>query len=341
MRKRRPLVLPGKPGRRVVVRQHRVERPPYTNCGIVDLVRLLIWGGVVVPDRSRLVAVLRKATGVPEVDPATGRSQGTTTAERLAALAKVMPWVMIRGGFVTDEVLLEGLAAGTLGVSVSVPTYNSLPGNLARWAPSFDRGHQVGLADARKSKGAWWVLWVDGLGSGAYRGEWVRWASVRPHLSQAGGVIFATVLERGAAMSTAVLPVRTYSPPATVSIPKGTDTFAFDLEALALVPGKKTGGKIQAQGTDLVRVIQAPRATVPGRPHGRMVRISSGALAGAYVRAEDVTVTENPAPAQDCAAQIEAVAGPLRDEVERLGAILADGLEAARGTVDVLDGVGS
>lgn len=288
-----PLVTPGRPGRRVIVRQRRVELPPFTNCRIVVAVQGLFFGGLSVPDRDRLVRVLRKATGVPEIG--LGGAQGTTAADLLRAVGTVLPWVTMTAGLMSDGDILGGLARGETHVAVAVPRYNGLPGNLARWSPRFDGGHMIGILDARGIAGPYpEVLWSDPLAIAPAGAEWVSWTKVRPHLSQAGGRVFATVTQRGAAMSTSIVLKRAYVTGTTARIPKGAAAFAYDPEDMAFVETKGPATALKALVDTLVAVDQQPRG--PQRPRGQFVRIVNGPLAGRYARLGDVTLVEPSLP---------------------------------------------
>jgi hypothetical protein len=284
------LVGVGKPGRKVIIRQLRVETPPYTNCRVIDYVRMLAFGGLAIPDRPALVRALRHATGVPEVDPKTGLSQGTAASDLQRAVAILLPWVPFDAALWYDAGLLESLRSGAIVASVSVPVYNALPGSLARWSPRFGGGHQIGLAGARQDPdGAWWVLWVDVLGTGSYRGEWVRWTQVKPFLGQYAGRVFVTTMEKGAALSTATVLERVYSSPASVVVPKGTATWSFDTRTNGLEAAKPATDRTTGTTDAIVRVTQLPIR----KPRGRFVRLSgAGELTGRYVDVEDVRITD-------------------------------------------------
>jgi hypothetical protein len=283
------LVTPGRPGRRVIVRQRSVEAPPFTNCRLMVGVQGLVFGGVAVPDKERLVRVLRRATGVPEIGPS--GAQGTTAADWLRALSIELPWVQVTAGLETDDVILGGLARGEHHVGVAVPRYNGLPGNLSRWSPGFDGGHMIGLLDARGVAGDDPdVLWSDPLAMAPARAEWVRWKRVRPHLSQAGGRVFATLTARGAAMSTSIVLQRVLPAGSSARIPKGTKLWTVDDDAIALLEAKPAGMAARPLVDLVVRVDQAPKG--PGRPTGRFVHVVDGPLAGRYVRLADVSLVE-------------------------------------------------
>lgn len=284
------LVLPGTPGRRVLVAQRRVEVAPFTNCRLVVLVQQLIRAGVRIPDKARFIARLRRLTGIPEVGP--HGAQGTSAADVIRAMGILMPWVPVEARLWDDAELLDAIAADRVAVGVAVTVYNSLPGNLDRWSPRFDRGHMVGLPDARSSNADPRVLWSDPLGMGRYRGEWVDWHRVKPHLSQAGGRVFATTIPIGAAMSTSIVLDRVLPAGSTVKLHKGLATFRYDDEALSFVEDKPTIGTGRPHADTVVVVDQQPRG---GRPVGRFVRLSGGASGGRYVRLRDVEITE-PAP---------------------------------------------
>lgn len=284
------LVTPGVPGRQLLVRQRRYEVPPLTNCRLMVGVQGLIFGGVKVPDKARLVAALRRATGVPEIGP--DGPQGTSAADYLRAVGIVLPWVIgITAALESDDTILGGLARQEHHVGVAVPRYNALPGRLARWSPAFDGGHMIGLLDARGVAGPDpKVLWSDPLRTDAHRGEWVSWREVRKHLSQAGGLVFATITPRGVSMSTSIQPKRTLPAGTTARIPKGVDTFAHDAEALSFAPAKPTTVASRALADLVVTVDQQPRGA--NRPRGTFVHLSGGPLAGRYVRLADVELTE-------------------------------------------------
>lgn len=284
------LVIPGRPGRRVIVRQRREEAPPYTNCRLMVGVQGLIFGGVRVPDPARLVAVLRRATGVPEIGP--DGPQGTTAADWLRAVSIVLPWITsITAALESDDTILGGLARGEHHVAVAVPRYSGLPGRLARWSPTFDGGHMIGLLGARGIAGDRpEVLWSDPLAMEPADAEWVPWARVRPHLSQAGGRVFATITPRGASMSTSIVLKRACPTGTTARIPKGTDLFAYDADTMSVVPAKPTTAATRALADVVVAVDQQPRGA--GRPRGQFVRLADGPMAGRYARLADVTLTE-------------------------------------------------
>ena len=288
-----PLVTPGRPGRRVIVRQRTTERPPFTNCRLMVGTQGLFFGGLSIPDRDRFVRVLRKATGVPEIGP--DGPQGTTAADLLRAVGIVLPWVTMTAGLMSDGDILGGLARGEIHVAVAVPRYNGLPGNLARWSPRFDGGHMIGLLDARGIAGLDpEVLWSDPLAIAPAGAEWVSWKKVRPHLSQAGGRVFVTTIARGAAMSTSIVLKRAYAVGTQARIPKGAAAYAYDPEDMAFVEVKGPATALKALVDTLVAVDQQPRG--PQRPRGQFVRIVNGPLAGRYVRLGDVSLVEPTVP---------------------------------------------
>jgi hypothetical protein len=283
------LVLPGRPGRRVIVRQRREELPPYTNCRLMVGVQGLIFGGLRVPDRARLVAVLRRATGVPEIGP--DGPQGTTAADWLRAVGIVLPWITtITAQLESDDTILGGLARGEHHVAVAVPRYNGLPGRLARWSPRFGGGHMIGLLDARDIVDRPMVLWSDPLVTGSATAEWVLWSRVRPHLSQANGKVFATITPRGASMSTSIVLKRVCTTGTTARLPKGTDLYAYDPQMMSFAPAKPTTMATRALADVVVAVDQQPRGS--GRPRGQFVRLADGPMSGRYARVGDVTLAE-------------------------------------------------
>jgi hypothetical protein len=314
-----PLVTAGTPGRRVIVRQRSVESPPYTNCRLVDGARHLVFGGVNIPDRRRLIRAWRDATGVPEVGPS--GAQGTTGADMLRGAALIIPWVPFEYGAWDEDALLAAIEGGRLTFTAGVK-YDALPDRLRRWSPTFTRNHAAGVVDMRRRSGSREVWWVDGLRTDDAEGEWVRWPIIRDAIEAAGMVtrsgVWGMTLEKGAAMSTAIIPDRAYGPPATVTVPKGTPTWAWDPRAMTLVPQKDT--RVASTGTTIATVRVSNRPDRPGVPETRMVLLASGPRAGEYVRARDVTITEAPAPG-DCQPLIDAaVSAATAPLIERLAA---------------------
>jgi DNA-directed RNA polymerase subunit L len=155
------------------------------------------------------------------------------------------------------------------------------------------------------------VLWSDPLAIAPARAEWVSWARVRPHLSQAYGKVFATLTPRGASMSTSIVLKRALPTGTTARIPKDADTYAYDPESMAFGAAKPATVASKGLADVVVAVDQQPRGG--GRPRGQFVRLVDGPLAGRYVRVSQATLTE-PIP-QD---PTELEANPTRKaELER------------------------
>lgn len=285
-----PLVLPGVPGRRVIVRQRREEQPPYTNCRFMVGVQGLIYGGVKVPDKARLVEVLRRASGIPEIG--VDGPQGTSAADWLRAVGQVLPWITsITADLESDDTILGGLVRDEHHVAVAVPRYSSLPGRLARWSPRFNGGHMIGLLKARGvATDRPEVLWSDPLAIAPADAEWVPWTRVRPYLSQANGKVFATITPRGASMSTSIVLKRACPAGTTARIPKNADTFAFDPVTMTFMAAKPAAVASRALADVVVAVDQQPRGA--GRPRGQFVRLADGPMVGRFVRVGDVALTE-------------------------------------------------
>ena len=88
-----------------------------------------------------------------------------------------------------------------------------------------------------------------------------------------GGHVIATSIERGAALSTAIIPQRLFAPPAAVSVPKGTQVFTFDAATLNLhTPGAATSGPITTTTDGVLGIAQAPARP----PSGPFVRLADG-----------------------------------------------------------------
>jgi hypothetical protein len=312
------LVTAGTPGKHVIVLQRAVEEYPLTNCRLVDATRQLVFGGVAVPDRRRLIRVWREATGVPEV-AGDGSTQGTTAADLLRGASAILPWVPFAYGPWDDDALLSAIERGFLTFTAGV-SYPALPKDLRRFSPSFRGKHAAGVAKARQLPTGWDVWWVDGLRTDGAEGEWVRWSTIKRALDAAGMVTrsgtWGLTLERGAAMSTSVISESVYSPPATVTIPKGTTTWSQSKRTLRLAAEKPTQAAQTVSTTTVVAVLSKP--DIPGVPDTKMVRIESGPRAGQFVKLRDVKLVPAPAPG-DCQplidAAVQAATAPL---VERL-----------------------
>lgn len=284
-----PLVLPGTPGRRVFVSQMVVDSPPRTQCRLVVATMQLLYAGLAIPDKRRFIAVLRKATGVPELTPA-GASQGTTAADLMRGMAAIVPWVYVEARTMDDTELLRGLASGAFTAGVAVPRYNGLPGKLSRWSPSFSGGHAIALLSARDIDGDPMVLWVDPLGRRPYTGEWVRLALVKPHLSRGipSGRIFATTIAKEAGLGTQITVERAFTQPAAVTVPKGTTIWGVVPESLDV---RRTGVAPAKQASTTLGISRI--RTRPARPpQGRFVLLATGDLTGRYVAVDDVHLTE-------------------------------------------------
>lgn len=316
----------GTEGRRRYIRQQAVESPPYTNCRVVVAAMQLTFAGLSISDVRKFVSAVRHATGVPEVSDS-GRSQGTSAADLILGLSKVVPWVDVEFRAMGWDDLFDSLRAGDLTASVSVGYADAkgrwiLPARLRASSPSFKGRHQFWLADARVHGGARQVLWVNCLDRVAAMGQWLSLDSVREYAVRSGSgtssVAYVTTIGRSDGMKDSLITDRVFPVPATVEIPAGADVFEYDPTRNDLVRAKKTTKKVIAKADCTERARKVP----PGPPSGPMVRlVSPASMAGQRVRATQVVIKE--APASDCAAQVEAAVAPLRQDVAERDAYIA------------------
>jgi hypothetical protein len=327
------LIEVGNPGRIVQICEKVVEAPPLTNCRVIALMGMLVYGGLSILDRAKLLLAIRKATGVPEVD-ARGRAQGTTARDVLRAAAAELPWVPVGWALWADGDLLAALGGDQLQCSVSV-WYGLLPTHLRRHSPTFtsggpgvkDRhdGHEIRLAGAKRVAKGWQVLWIDSLAPADYTGEWVMWSDVRPAVWGNSSQVIATWIERGAALSTSVIQVAGYAPVATATIPRGTQVFAYDAAAITLAGA----GRTTADGTASVDGSFAVRQKPQRPPSGGFYHLVDGPHAGQYVRTSDVKLAVN--PPTDCSGQVAAATAPLQAEIDERNTAIAAALTALQG----------
>jgi len=311
----------GTPGRRVFISQIETEAPPYTNCRLVALMMLLCFGGLAFTDRRKFLLRLRAATGIPEV--VGGKAKGTNAVDIVRALAVVLPWVYVEPALMTPVDVLKVLSSGQAVASADV-TYGLLPSRLRRWSPKFTGGHEIALLDARYPLAGtdWEVLWADPLGTGSYVGEWVKWSAVRPAMWGDGSRVAVTLMERGAALSTAILPRRIVA--ASVKVPAGVLVYTFDAGTLAFkLPGTPAPAEILTTTDGVFTVAQMPQRP----PSGPFVRLADGR----FVRESDaiiyepdpVTPPETPAEdAAEIAAAVAAATAPLTDRLVKVAAAM-------------------
>jgi hypothetical protein len=314
------LIVPGTPGREVLVPQRLVEDAPFTNCAVIDNTRQAIRSGLAFPSLRRWVRVFREATGVPEISPTTGGTLGTRASERMRAWSILAPWYPIRFEGWDTQTLWDAIDQGQIDGSLTIQ-YGLLPDQQRRWSPRFTGGHQIGLVRARKAPNEpREVRIVDPLGLDPYTGDWVAWGRIMDAAptSFAGGKLYLQTMEPGASgMSISITP-REVTPAGTkVKVPKGTRTYAYDPKLHNLVAKPVTTGA-QTRATD--GLMQVQNAPAPRSPTGAFYHIIDGTtLAGRYVRAGDVTLIPQTAPA-DCEARIEqavnAAVTPLQQEIK-------------------------
>lgn len=321
------LVEPGSAGRYRFIRQQDTERArPYTSCRIAALMMQLLDAGIEFPDDTRFLEGFRKATGVAEVT-ASGESQGTTAADVLYAAEALLPWITISFGPWEPVDLLEWIRDGH-GTASVVAKYSSQPARLRVYSPRFTGTHQFVIRKARIRGGTWEVLWVDCLGPKGHNGTWVKWSTVRKAIFDGGAIskvtnrVFATTIEKGAGLSTFMRFDRGYEPPATVTIPKGTEVFEESPRHGKLVRIKNTSQASVAKTRSVVKVSNYPASA----PSGPMVLIEGGGLDGKYVRKSAVAITEAPVPG-DCQAAVDAAVMPLNKEIKEQEAAIAAALE--------------
>ena len=330
------LIVPGSPGRRVMIHQFVVEARPFTNCRVICFLGLLNFGGLNVTSQFQFIAAFRRATGIPEIDPVTGRAKGTNASDIVRTSQRLFPWVHVSAELVPDDDLLARVAAGEIQVSLSV-WYGLLPRHLRRWSPNYtsggpgvtDRhdGHEVRVTDARRPNGTWEVFFVDSLATGQFRGEWRPWAEIRPAVWGTPSRVFATFVEKGAALSTLIMPAQVFAVPAKVDFRSGTVLFDINLDAVTLAVGGHMPNDGSCHADMVVRVAQRPQRP----PSGMFVHLVDGPAAGRYVRQTEVVVTSS--PAAPATAEIAAATADLRAQVDAWKAY-ADAIAAVQRPVE-------
>lgn len=300
------------------VRQQDAERSkPYTSCRIVVAEMQLILAGLEFDDDTWFVETVRKATGVAEVT-ADGQSQGTSAADLIYGLGKVLPWVEVDFVNIPWSVLFDTLRNHEASYSIAIAYATPrgawiLPPELRRSSPTFRGKHQFLLRDARVHEGRKQVRWVNCLDPRGTTGQWLDLDDVRGYAvkSKAGtaGVAYVTVVGRSAGMRDAILLEQVYAVPATVKVPKGSEVFVFDPTRNTLIREKTTQQASTAKGDCTVRARKIPA----GSPSGVFVRITSGGLSGKYVRLSAVNV--DPGDPSECGPLIEAATAPLKAEI--------------------------
>lgn len=324
------LVKPGTPGRYRFIRQQDTEKSkPYTSCRIVALMMQLVYAGLEFTDDRKFLETFRKATGVAEV-AANGKTQGTTAADVLHAASLMIPWVPIEFGPWREDVFLDSLRSSmTASVAVS---YGALPASMRTYSPNFRGKHQIMLKRSRYHNKREQVLWVDCLGPKGHGGKWVDWSSARKWLKDSGtipasGRVYATTIDKGAALSTFMRVVGVFGPPAAVRVPKGTETFTEDTSRGRLVKGKPTTSTHTSHTEAVVRVTNYPSTS----PSGPFVKLVDGPYKGVYVRQTAVTITPPPAPG-DCTPSIDAATQPLKEEIASQDRAIEAAIAALMGT---------
>lgn len=317
----------GREGKRRFVRQQDAERAkPYTSCRIVVGEMQCIFAGLEFPDDTWFVETVRKATGVPEVTPA-GKTQGTSAADFILGMSKVLPWVRVDFRAIPWDDLHAALSAGEYTAGVAVEYYDGLrktwilPASLRRSSPSFRGRHQILLNGGRVHRGRKQLRWVNCLDPRGSQGKWLDLSIIKEYFVRSGSatvrVVYATTIGRSAGMKDAIMLDRVYPAPAAVSIPKGTALFRFDAASNELVKDKPAASAISASGDCTVKARKLPA----GAPTGTFVRLTSPAAhAGKYARTSQVSIV--PAPPGECAAVVEAAVAPLQADIRERDAYI-------------------
>lgn len=286
----------GKPGELRLWSQRELEPLPWLNCRFYAFVTQLWWAGMRWEGGRQtakaIAELLRHLSGRPEV-AANGKLQGSSSADLDRAVARLLPWIRLRHRRVPDGELLEALSARrwVVGVPVYLP---KLPARQQRWSGGNPIGHQVTLAGKPKFLAPRDVTYLDPLGPWGYDGDRVGLAALKPALTHYGSPTFCTIMERGDAMLTSVLPSQVYAPGTATARLTARRYAVFRVrgdgfEALTPVQVSKTATVDVAW---VVTVEQKPKR----QPQGRFVLLTSGPLAGRYVRFPDVEIAERTAP---------------------------------------------
>jgi hypothetical protein len=280
----------GTPGRRRFLSQTLHEDRPLTSCTGWAIGMLVEFGGLAITDPRRYGERGRSLTGVAEV--VNGKTQGTSVADWQRSWGVLAPWVVVQSGWKDEGDWFEDIRAGRIIVAIGV-LYANLPTAQRRWSPRFTGSHRMVIWNARTYRGKRQVRLVDPLvPRNDWTGEWVYWPDVRRALGAAAvnGRVWSAWVAKGDALQASVTLNRALAPGSTVAVPKGAEVYRLDPDTLRLTKGKPAP-KVDAAPADAV--VQS--ASLPKRPpSGPMVHITGGTLAGTYVRATQVRVTEPP-----------------------------------------------
>jgi hypothetical protein len=286
--------------------QAELEPRPFLNCRLYAFTQQLWFDGirwnqgVDFPTYTRLIAeTLRGATGRPEIG-SDGTLYGTYADDLSRAVDKVFPWMSITNRYMPDTEMFAGLRDKKFTVSILV-WQNLLPARQQRWAGSNRIGHVVSLMNARQRDGEWEVHYLDPMGRGTYRGDWVRYKDIRKAVSTYKSSTFVTVLNRGHSMSTLISPIQAWgSQTAKVVIPAGKTVSLYRLEQapvdIVAVGTYSKGTRTVLAGDFTCEITRDP--SQKSGVTGRFVRVSGGgSLDGAYIKTSSVNITVPSTPA--------------------------------------------
>jgi hypothetical protein len=275
----------GRPGK-VKFYSQRVDSPPLVNCRLYVAAMQVRFMGAHVPRDFGMI--LRKASGVP-LRNKKGEGIGTTTDDALRALRLLLPWAQFDVEAIDDGAFFDRLSTGDTFASIAV-SYGKLPRRLRRWSPGFEDGHQIGIARSGIRNGVRKVLWLDPLGFGRYRGEWVVWDNVRDAIRRSpSGKVFAVLGRKGNAMQTTIRE-QPFAVPTTVQLDPGSyQLWEWDPDELNLTPGPDhvVHSPEQMHADMTVSIEHRPEDRVP---KGVFVHMTDGPVADKYVRAGKVRV---------------------------------------------------
>lgn len=201
------LISRGIKDRRAFVSQRNLEPPPRANCRIIAWMTQCIPGGVRFHTRKKYMNRVRKATGIPV-------GTGTKAEHLFRAVSFLHPklgwdrYIMPDHSLTgycrwTDARMMKALASHRVTFSVAVDM-TKMPKHLRRFLPTFVGKHQIPIMDARVRNGVQQVMISEVMGKKEdgkpYRGEWVKWSTIRTAMGDAAGTdrVWVTALKVGA-----------------------------------------------------------------------------------------------------------------------------------------------
>lgn len=194
-------------GRQLFVTQRGYFAEHFSSCMFAALCSILTWMGYRLPlarkkintPPENFVHLLHVTSGAP-------LDRGTKIKHTRQAMRELLPDAEVLYGRLSDDEFLEELRNGA-AIRVTA-TLSDLPARLQKVAGSSNRGHAFCVIGTRMChgdvgshsdhNGVREIFWMDPMGrpSTGYKGDWISWDSVRPHLRRRGGDIVVTLATR-------------------------------------------------------------------------------------------------------------------------------------------------